>query len=73
MKNKQGFTLVELLSAIVLLGIIITIGIFSVSSIRNSILEKQYQNVKAEIELAAEKYFSDTESKEVYVETLINE
>ena len=73
MKNKQGFTLVELLSAIVLLGIIITIGIFSVSSIRNSILEKQYQNVKAEIELAAEKYYQNTESKEVYVETLINE
>lgn len=55
MKNKQGFTLVELLSVIVLLGIIITIGIFSVSSIRNSVLEKQYKNVKTEIELAAEK------------------
>ena len=73
MKNKQGFTLVELLSAIVLLGIIITIGIFSVSSIRNSILEKQYQNVKAEIEVAAEKYYQDTESTFFYVQTLIDE
>ena len=48
MKNKKGFTLVELLSAIVLLGIIITLGIFSVSSIRNTIIgdrgSEQYSN-----------------------------
>ena len=73
MKNKKGFTIVELLSVIVILGIIITIGIFSVSSIRKTILDKQYKNVKAEIELAAEKYYADTESNEVYVETLISE
>ena len=73
MKNKKGFTLVELLSVIVLLGIIITIGIFSVSSIRKTILDRQYKNVKTEIELAAEKYYSDTESTEVYVDTLIKE
>ena len=54
MKNKKGFTIVELLSVVVLLGIIITIGIFSVSSIRKTILNKQYKNVKTEIELAAE-------------------
>ncbi|MDY4619439.1 MAG: prepilin-type N-terminal cleavage/methylation domain-containing protein, partial [Bacilli bacterium] len=62
MKNKKGFTLVELLSVIVLLGIIITIGIFSVSSIRKTILDRQYKNLKTEIEIAAEKYYSDTES-----------
>ena len=73
MKNKKGFTLVELLSAIVLLGIIITLGIFSVSSIRNTILDKQYKNVKTEIELAAEKYYSDTESSKVFVDTLVKE
>ena len=73
MKNKKGFTLVELLSVIVLLGIIITIGIFSVSSIRKTILDRQYKNLKTEIEIAAEKYYSDTESTEVYVDTLIKE
>ena len=73
MKNKKGFTIIELLSVIVILGIVITLGIFSISSIRKTILDKQYKNVKAEIELAAEKYYADTESNEVYVETLISE
>ena len=73
MKNKKGFTIVELLCVIVLLGIIVTIGILSVSSIRESILDKQYKNIKKEIELAAEKYYSDTSYATVYVETLITE
>ena len=73
MKNKKGFTLVELLSVIVLLGIIITIGLFSISSIRNAILDRQYKNLKTEIELAAEKYYQDTENTFFYVQTLIDE
>ena len=73
MKNKKGFTLMELLSVIVLLGIIITIGLFSISSIRNAILDRQYKNLKTEIELAAEKYYQDTENTFFYVQTLIDE
>ena len=73
MKNKKGFTLVELLSVIVLLGIIITIGLFSISSIRKTILDRQYKNLKTEIELAAEKYYQDTENTFFYVQTLIDE
>ena len=73
MKNKKGFTLVELLSVIVLLGIIITIGLFSIGSIRKTILDRQYKNLKTEIELAAEKYYQDTESTFFYVQTLIDE
>ena len=73
MKNKKGFTIVELLSVIVLLGIIVSIGVLSVSSIRGNILNKQYKNIKKEIELAAEKYYSDTSYATVYVETLITE
>ena len=73
MKNKKGFTIIELLSVIVLLGIIITIGIFSISSIRQTILDRQYKNVKTEIEVAAEKYYADTESTSFYVQTLIDE
>ena len=73
MKNKKGFTLVELLSVIVLLGIIITIGLFSISSIRKAILDRQYKNLKTEIELAAEKYYQDTESTIFYVQTLLDE
>ena len=73
MKNKKGFTLMELLSVIVLLGIIITIGLFSISSIRKAILDRQYKNLKTEIELAAEKYYQDTENTFFYVQTLIDE
>lgn len=73
MKNKKGFTLVELLSVIVLLGIIITIGLFSISSIRKTILDRQYKNLKTKIELAAEKYYQDTESTIFYVQTLLDE
>ena len=73
MKNKKGFTLMELLSVIVLLGIIITIGLFSISSIRKTILDRQYKNLKTEIELAAEKYYQDTESTIFYVQTLLDE
>ena len=73
MKNKKGFTLAELLSVIVLLGIIITIGLFSISSIRKAILDRQYKNLKTEIELAAEKYYQDTESTIFYVQTLLDE
>ena len=73
MKNKKGFTLMELLSVIVLLGIIITIGLFSISSIRKAILDRQYKNLKTEIELAAEKYYQDTESTIFYVQTLLDE
>ena len=73
MKNKKGFTLMELLSVIVLLGIIITIGLFSISSIRKTILDRQYKNLKTEIELAAEKYYQDTENTFFYVQTLIDE
>ena len=73
MKNKKGFTLVELLSVIVLLGIIITIGLFSIGLIRKTILDRQYKNLKIQIELAAEKYYQDTESTFFYVQTLIDE
>ena len=60
--NKKGFTLVELLSVIVLIGIVLSIAVLGVSSVRTSILDKQYKNIKTEIELAGEKYYNDTES-----------
>ena len=71
--NKKGFTLIELLSVIVLIGIVLSIGVLSVSSIRSSILDKQYENIKTEIEIAGEKYYFDTESTQFYVQTLIDE
>ena len=73
MKNKKGFTLIELLSVIVLIGIVLSLAVLGISSIRKTVLEKQYINVKTEIELAAEKYYNDTESTQMYVQTLLDE
>ena len=71
--NQKGFTLIELLSVIVLIGVVLSIAVLGVSSVRTSILDKQYENIKAEIELAGEKYYNDTESIQFYVQTLIDE
>ena len=73
MKNKKGFTLIELLSVIVLIGIVLSLAVLGVSSIRKTVLEKQYINVKTEIEIAAEKYYNDTESTQMYVQILLDE
>ena len=71
--NQKGFTLIELLSVIVLIGVVLSIAVLGVSSVRTSILDKQYENIKTEIELAGEKYYNDTESIQFYVQTLIDE
>lgn len=49
MITKKCFTLVEVISAIVILSIIITFGVFSITKVRSNILEKQYKNIKLEI------------------------
>lgn len=49
MRNKKGFTLVETISAIVILSIIITLGVFFITKVCSNILEKQYNNIKLEI------------------------
>ena len=38
MRNKKGFTLVEVISAIVILSIIMTFGVFSVTKVSSNIL-----------------------------------
>lgn len=70
-KNIKGFTLVELLAVIVIIAIISAIAIGSYQIIRKRINQTNYENVKSTIELAAEKYASDTESTVTNVDTLI--
>lgn len=53
---KKGFTLVELLAVIIVLGIIATIGIMSVSNVIDTSKESTYQEQVRVIEKAAQEW-----------------
>src|SRR5574344_2118280 len=57
--NKNGFTLVELLAAIVIMGILITLAVPSYITVSNNAKKRTYDNKITTIELAAEKYAND--------------
>ncbi len=59
MKNKKGFTLVELLAVIVLLGVLIGIAVPSVLGISKNIKEKMYESKLKTIEVAVEQWAED--------------
>ncbi len=63
MKNKNGFTLVELLAVIVVLAIIITIAVPSAISISNKIKAKMYETKIQMIKDAAKLYGQENPSK----------
>ena len=71
MKNKKGFTLVELMSVIVVLAIIIAIAVPAYNRIKLSIDKKNYENKVSLIEVAAAKYSEDTRYETMYVDDLI--
>ena len=73
MKNRAGFTLTELLVTLGILALITGIGLLVTVNVRDNILEKQYQNVKKEIEIAAEEYANNTSIITVSVAKLIEE
>lgn len=73
MRNKKGFSLVELLIVVGLLGVVIAVAVPIFFSVRNSTLEKQYQNIKMEIENKAVEYAKDTSILTVSVAKLIEE
>jgi prepilin-type N-terminal cleavage/methylation domain-containing protein len=70
-KEKKGFTLTELLAIIVIISIIASIAIVSIKKTKEKTLEISYQNVKSTIEVAAEKYASNTNIFKTNVDTLI--
>ena len=71
--NKKGFTLVELLAVIMLLGIVMSIATLSITSISKKIKDRQFELKKQDIIIAAKKYAESTGIKKVYVDTLIKE
>lgn len=50
---KKGFTLVEMLAVIVILGIVITLAVYSSNSVRNSSLEKLLKTKISDLESSA--------------------
>ena len=81
-RKKKGFTLVELLATIIILGLLVTIAYISVSSILNRGNDSYYKSQEDMLVLAGREYFADHRSElpkeigdtsTVTLETLIEE
>ncbi len=70
-KNK-GFTLMELIAVIVILGIIAVLAMVSVSTVRSRVNEREYESLASKIEVAAENYAEETGVNKMFVQTLID-
>ena len=57
--NRKGFTLVELLATITILGLVVTIGGISISGIINNAKNKEYELLISNIKSAVETYYQE--------------
>lgn len=74
MKNKnKGFSLIELLAVIVILGIVALISYGIYNGVQTTVLESELDNLIYQIEQAASDYGFNTSSATVNVETLIKQ
>ena len=73
MKNKKGFTLVELMAVIVVLAIVIAIAVPTYGKIKRSIDKKNYENKVSLIKVAAAKFAEDTNITATFVKELIEQ
>ena len=71
MKNKKGFTLIELIAVLVVLSILITSSVAVFINIRNSVLKKEKNNLITYLETKAIEYANETNVTAVSVEDLI--
>ncbi len=73
MKNKRAFTLVELISIIVLLSIIFLLVLPGIKSSIASRKQTQYENMIKTIESAAKLYYTDnSDTTKIYLSTLVD-
>ena len=81
-RKKKGFTLVELLATIIILGLLVTIAYVSVTSILDRGNDSYYESQENMLVLAGREYFADHRSElpkeigdtsTVTLETLIKE
>ena len=66
---KKGFTVIELLATIIVLGIISTIGVVVFDNIVHNMRIKAFENQKESIILSAQKWISDKRGTENYPNT----
>ena len=71
MKNRKGFTLIELIAVLVVLSILIASSVAVFINIRNSVLEKEKSNLITYLETKAIEYANETNVTAVSVEDLI--
>ena len=71
MKNKKGFTLIELIAVLVVLSILISSSVAVFINIRNSVLKKEKNNLITYLETKAIEYANETNVTAVSVEDLI--
>jgi prepilin-type N-terminal cleavage/methylation domain-containing protein len=69
---KKGFTLVELIATIVILGIVMALIINSMTKYTQSLNERQRESTIKKIETAASKYAFDTNKEMVFVQELVD-
>lgn len=67
MKNKKGFTLVELLAVIVILGILLGVTTVAVGNIKKKQDIKNYENIISSILTGAKRYVTDNNLSTGYV------
>lgn len=72
-KSDRGFTLVELLIVIVILGILATVTVFAVRGITNQGQTSACAADKKTLEVAAEAYMAQKGSYPANVQTMVNE
>ena len=63
MKNKRGFTLVELLAAIVILGVLASVGVMAIHSVVEKSKENYYKSQEKQMVMAAQSYINDNRNK----------
>ena len=71
MKNRKGFTLIELIAVLVVLSILISASVAVFINIRNSVLEKEKSDLITYLETKAIEYANETNVTAVSVEDLI--
>jgi prepilin-type N-terminal cleavage/methylation domain-containing protein len=69
--KKKGFTLTEMVAAIVILALIIALAVTAYRGIKVGLLRKDYENLVSYLETKAANYSEDTGELNVTVERLI--